>query len=141
MENILKNDKVTYLTPAEEKIMFALWNLKNAAVNDILPFYSEPKPAYTTVSTLIRILEKKKIVSHQKEGKTHIYFPLIDKNDYIISKINHIINNNFDESVDDFLNFLMKSGILPQKAIDNLCEEYSTEKPKPKKKKKKKKKK
>ena len=65
------------LTKAEEQIMQILWTLDEAFVNDIIDKMPEPKPAYNTVSTIVRILEKKGFVDHRAYGKTHQYFPII----------------------------------------------------------------
>jgi predicted transcriptional regulator len=70
------------LTKAEEQIMLILWDLKKAMVKEVIAQYPEPKPAYNTVSTFIRILEKKGVVGHEAIGKNHIYFPLIAKDEY-----------------------------------------------------------
>lgn len=67
------------LTKAEEEIMQVLWQLKKANVKAIIDELPTPKPAYNTVSTIVRILESKQFVSYEKEGKGHVYFPLIPK--------------------------------------------------------------
>ena len=70
------------LTKAEEQIMQILWKIEKGFVNDILDGFPLPKPAYNTVSTIVRILEKKEFVAHKAYGKTHEYFPLISKEEY-----------------------------------------------------------
>ena len=70
------------LTKAEEQVMQILWQIEKGFVKDVLAKMSEPKPAYNTVSTIIRILEKKGFVSYKAYGKTHEYFPIIDKTTY-----------------------------------------------------------
>jgi len=70
------------LTRAEEEVMQILWKEKKAFVKEILDRFPEPRPAYNTVSTIVRILEKKGFVSHDEFGKSHRYFPLIMKEDY-----------------------------------------------------------
>lgn len=67
------------LTRAEEQIMQILWRIGKGHVHDILEYFPEPRPAYNTVSTIIRILEKKKVVNHEVIGKSHRYYPLISK--------------------------------------------------------------
>ncbi|WP_339894528.1 BlaI/MecI/CopY family transcriptional regulator, partial [uncultured Algibacter sp.] len=67
------------LTKAEEDIMQILWQLKKANVKAIIEEFPEPKPAYNTVSTIVRILENKGFVDYKKEGKGHVYFPLMEK--------------------------------------------------------------
>ena len=67
------------LTKAEEEIMLILWRLREALVRDIIRELENPETPYTTVSTIIRILEKKGFVSHKAYGNTHLYFPLVSK--------------------------------------------------------------
>jgi predicted transcriptional regulator len=67
------------LTRAEEEIMQVLWEIEKGFVRDVIDRLPDPKPAYTTVSTIIRILEKKGFVGHKAFGKTHRYFPLVEK--------------------------------------------------------------
>jgi predicted transcriptional regulator len=70
------------LTRAEEQVMQIMWEIKECVVHDIIQRMSEPKPAYNTVSTIVRILETKGFVDHKAVGRTHIYFPIVDKEDY-----------------------------------------------------------
>ena len=67
------------LTKAEEQIMQVLWELEKGFVNDIVSQLSDPKPAYNTVSTIVRILEQKGFIAHKAYGRTHEYYPLINK--------------------------------------------------------------
>lgn len=67
------------LTKAEEEIMQILWKLEEATVKEIITHFDEPKPAYNTVSTIIRILETKEFVDHRPKGKGYIYFPIVEK--------------------------------------------------------------
>ena len=67
------------LTTAEEQIMQILWEIEEGFVRDLIERMAEPKPAYNTVSTIVRILEKKEFVGHKSYGKSHQYFPLISK--------------------------------------------------------------
>jgi BlaI family penicillinase repressor len=96
------------LTKAEEQIMQVLWKLKKAFVKDIIEKLPDPKPAYNTVSTIIRILEKKGFASHKAYGKTHEYFPLISKDEYkgkfLKSFIKRYFGNSFQEMVSFFAN-------------------------------------
>ncbi len=70
------------LTKAEEQIMQELWQLQSAYVKDIIEQLPEPKPAYNTVSTIVRILERKGFVSHKTSGKSHLYYPIVQKDHY-----------------------------------------------------------
>ncbi len=93
------------LTKAEEQIMQVLWKLKKAFVKDVIDQLPEPKPAYNTVSTIIRILEKKEFVSHMAYGKTFMYFPLISKNDYSKFCLSGFVDNYFSRSYNKLVSF------------------------------------
>lgn len=94
------------LTKAEEQIMQVLWKLGRGVVKDILEELPEPRPAYNTVSTIVRILEKKGFVSYQAFGKTHEYYPLLSINeyrrDYLRSLVGRYFGNSFQELVSFF---------------------------------------
>lgn len=94
------------LTRAEEQIMQVMWQIGKGFVNDILEYLPEPKPAYTTVSTIIRILEKKGFVSYKAYGKTHEYFPLVSKKQYARSRITNLLGSYFGNSVPSLASFL-----------------------------------
>jgi len=97
---------MTELTKAEEQIMQVLWRLEKAVVKDVIEKLPTPKPAYNTVSTIIRILEKKGFVSHKAFGKTYEYFPLIARDEYkkkfLKSFISRYFGNSFQEMVSFF---------------------------------------
>ena len=86
------------LTKAEEQIMLIIWEQRNCFVKEILVELPEPKPAYNTVSTIVRILEKKNFVSYNTFGKTHQYYPTISKEDYKGLKTNNLMSNFFGGS-------------------------------------------
>ncbi len=96
------------LTKAEEEIMQILWDLEKAFVNEIIEKFPLPKPAYNTVSTIVRILEKKKFVAHLAFGKTHQYYPMISKKDYADKYLSSFINNYFSNSYQSLVSFLTK---------------------------------
>jgi BlaI family penicillinase repressor len=81
------------LTKAEEEIMQALWQLKKANVKSVIDILPEPKPAYNTVSTIVRILESKGFVDYEKQGKGHLYFPVVAKESYSNQSINKLVDN------------------------------------------------
>ena len=90
--------KMKELTKAEEQIMQLLWEQEKGFVKDIIEQIPEPKPAYNTVSTIIRILEKKGFVGHNAYGKTHEYFPLISKESYRAVYMDKAISDFFSDS-------------------------------------------
>lgn len=87
------------LTHAEEEVMQILWKLGKGFVKDVLEHFPEPRPAYSTVSTMIRILEKKGVVSHKSYGKTYEYYPLFSKKEYARFAMSNMVNNYFDNSL------------------------------------------
>ena len=100
------------LTPIEENIMIKLWSLEEATVNQLLDLFQEPKPAFNTVSTQIRILEKKKIVRHKKSGRGYIYVPKISMEEYQKELVNHIVDNYFEGSRNDLISYLSSNRSL-----------------------------
>jgi predicted transcriptional regulator len=93
------------LTKAEEQIMQALWKLGKAFVRDVVDDLPEPRPAYNTVSTIIRILEKKGFVSLKAYGKTHVYFPVVSRDDYKKGYLKSFIGRYFGDSFQEMVSF------------------------------------
>ena len=101
----LKTEPEKELTKAELEVMQILWKLKKAFVGDILDRMVEPKPAYNTVSTVVRLLEKKGVVGHESFGKSHRYYPLVDKETYADSYVRRVMGNFFDGSLSNLVSF------------------------------------
>ncbi|MEN7546949.1 BlaI/MecI/CopY family transcriptional regulator [Rapidithrix thailandica] len=93
------------LTKAEEQIMQYLWKLEKAFLKDIVEAYPEPKPAYTTVSTVIRVLVKKKFIGFNTYGKVHEYFPLVKKKEYFQTHFKGIVGRFFNGSLSGFASY------------------------------------
>jgi len=122
------------LTKAEEQIMQELWELKNAYVKDIIERLPLPKPAYNTVSTIIRILEKKGFVGHHAHGKTHEYYPLVSKKTYRKTFFSNFFNDYFSNSYQSLTSFFAKEQNLSLKELEemrNMIEEEIQKKNKP----------
>lgn len=96
------------LTKAESQIMQILWELNEGFVKDIVEKFPNPKPAYNTVSTIIRILEKKQVVGHKAFGRSYMYYPLVSKEDYMKNTTHNLIDNYFSGSVENLLSFFVK---------------------------------
>jgi BlaI family penicillinase repressor len=96
------------LTKAEEQIMQILWDIGQGFVKDIIEHLPDPKPAYNTVSTIVRILEKKEFVSHNAFGNSHEYFPTILKKDYTEAYLNSIIKDYFSDSFKEMVSFFTR---------------------------------
>ena len=94
------------LTKAEEEIMQILWDLEEAFVNEIIEKFPEPKPAYNTVSTIVRILVKKNFVAHKAFGKSHQYYPLMSKKEYADKYFSNFVQNYFSNSYQSLVSFL-----------------------------------
>jgi len=119
------------LTRAEDQVMQILWQLEKAVVKDIIEEMPEPKPAYNTVSTIVRILETKGFVNHKAYGKTHEYFPLISKDKYTRFYLNNLIKGYFNGSFQNLVSFFTQEEKLKVKDIDQLVkklEELKTKK-------------
>jgi BlaI family penicillinase repressor len=114
------------LTPLELKVMNILWRLKKAVVWDIINNWSEePKPAYQTVSTIIRILDEsnpkgKAYIGHRSFGRTHQYFPLISKAEYQKRLLGNIIENAFSGSASSLLSALVDNEKLSDETLDGI---------------------
>lgn len=111
------------LTKAEEQIMQELWTLEKAFVKDIIDRLPEPKPAYNTVSTIIRILEKKGFVDHYAYGKTHQYFPIISKTDYTKSYFRNFLSGYFSNSFQEMVSFFAKEDKMTLSDLEDIVKE------------------
>ena len=110
------------LTKAEEEIMQVLWDLKEGFVNDIIEKLPEPKPAYNTVSTIVRILVKKKFVAHKAFGKSHQYHPLMTKKEYADKYLSHFLSDYFSNSYQSLVSFLTRQEKLDIKDMEAIKE-------------------
>ena len=93
------------ITKAQEDLLKALWEIKEGAISDVLDSLDEPKPAYNTVATVIKVLEKKGYVSHKTYGKTHVYFAVVSKKDYA----QHLLKDTFKGLFNGSLNLMVSS--------------------------------
>ena len=118
----MKDHKTYTLTKAEIQIMNILWEMpEGGCVHDIIARYEEPKPAYTTIATFMKILLNKKFVEYRKvTGKTHIYFPLMTKEDYTRKVMNEVKDNFFGGSSSSFLKFFVREEKLTEDDIVEL---------------------
>ena len=111
------------LTKSEEQIMHIFWQINKGFVKDIIEHFPEPKPAYNTVSTIIRILEDKNFLDHKAYGRTYQYFPVISKQEYTKKFFNKFMKNYFSGSFRQMLSFFSSEEDL---SIDEL-EKLKTE--------------
>jgi BlaI family transcriptional regulator, penicillinase repressor len=108
------------LTRAEEQIMHVLWALGKAYVKDIIDRLPSPKPAYNTVSTIVRILEKKGFVDHDAFGKTHLYRPIVAKEDYTQAFLKNFVKDYFDDSYQELVSFFAKDRNLTLAELEEI---------------------
>ena len=108
------------LTRAEEQIMHVLWALKKAYVKDIVERLPFPKPAYNTVSTIVRILEKKGFVDHEAFGKTHLYRPLVAKGDYTQAFLKHFVKDYFGDSFQELVSSFARDRNLSVSELEEI---------------------
>ena len=108
------------LTPAELEIMQILWDRESAFVNDILAEMPEPKPAYNTVSTIVRILEQKGYLAHKAYGRSHEYYPIIDRESYTKDFMVNVLNNFFGGSASRMVSFLSSNKSISLEETDEI---------------------
>jgi len=115
------------LTKAEEQLMQILWGLGKGFINDILDKLPHPKPAYNTVSTIVRILEKKGFVGYIAYGKSHEYYPLISKKDYTKTYFGHFMKNYFGNSYKEMVSFFTSDNNLDISELEDLKQAMAEE--------------
>ncbi|MBE0639963.1 MAG: BlaI/MecI/CopY family transcriptional regulator [Bacteroidales bacterium] len=116
------NIPVKELTKAEEQVMQILWKIKKGFVNDILEHLPDPRPAYNTVSTIVRILVKKGFVSYTAYGKSHEYFPLITKKEYTRAYLDGFLSSYFSNSYQQLVSFFSKENNLSLSELEEIRE-------------------
>ena len=109
--------------------MQILWDIKKGFVKDIISAMPAPKPAYNTVSTIVRILETKGFIDHTAYGKTHEYFPLITKDKYTKFYLNNLIRGYFNGSFQNLVSFFAKENKLDTHDLEKLLDELKKQKP------------
>lgn len=113
------------LTKAEEEVMQILWDLKESNVAGIIDEFPKPKPAYNTVSTIVRILESKGFVNYRKEGRGHIYYPSIEKETYSNQTINRLMDSYFQGSFKSMVSFFVKNNDVSTKELEEILEQIN----------------
>lgn len=112
--------EIKELTKAEEEIMQILWELDGGFVKDIIAQMADPKPAYNTVSTIVRILVQKEMVGNTAHGKSHRYHPLITKEEYSKYKMDNLMSGYFEGSFKNMVSFFVKKKQLDIKELDDI---------------------
>lgn len=115
------------LTKAEEEIMLILWKLKECTIREVMTELSQPEIPYTTVSTVVRVLEKKGFVGHKAVGTTYLYRPLLEKKDYLVGHLSGIAANYFNGSLPRMAAFFARENDLNLGELKELMGEIESE--------------
>ncbi|MDW3652782.1 MAG: BlaI/MecI/CopY family transcriptional regulator [Bacteroidia bacterium] len=108
------------LTKAEEQVMRVLWRLEKAYLKDVVDDFPAPKPAYTTISTVMRVLVKKEFIGYKSYGKVNEYYPLLSKEKYFGIQLKGMIKNFFDGSNRKFTSFFTENQDLDLKELEEM---------------------
>ena len=108
------------LTNAEEEVMQILWDLGHGFVKDVIDKMEDPKPPYNTVSTVIRVLEKKEFISHKQYGNTYEYFSIVSREEYAKAHFNGFLSNYFNNSFPKMAAFFARENNLDLKELAEL---------------------
>jgi predicted transcriptional regulator len=129
---MLKKEEKLELTRAEEEIMQVLWDLQKGFVKNIVEKLPDPKPAYNTVSTIVRILEVKGFVGHTAYGKTHEYYPMVRKDEYRKKYLNSMLHKYFGGSFRQMASFFVKNEKMDTHELEEILNLMKKELEKPK---------
>ena len=116
------------LTKAEEQIMQILWDLKEASVKEVIEQLPKPKPAYNTVSTIIRILETKEFVDHKPEGRGYVYYPIVEKETYSNQSLHKLMDGYFNGSFKSMVSFFVKENDMDITELESILKEVNKNK-------------
>ncbi|NJB71031.1 putative transcriptional regulator [Saonia flava] len=108
------------LSKSEEELMNILWKHKKAFMKDLLDAYPEPKPATTTVATLLKRMADKNFIDYKSYGRSREYYPLVKKKDYFSKHVNGLIKNFFNDSASQFASFFTQETNLSKKELEDL---------------------
>jgi BlaI family transcriptional regulator, penicillinase repressor len=115
------------LTKAEEEIMLILWKLGESTIREVISELNEPQTPYTTVSTVVRVLEKKEFVGHKAVGTTYLYYPLVPKKEYLKGYLSGIVSNYFDGSPTRLAAFFARENDLNIGDLTEIMSEIESE--------------
>ncbi len=119
--------KTMQLTRAEEQVMQILWDLREGLVKDIRDRFDEPRPARNTVSTVVRILEKKGFVDHKSYGNVYLYFPVVSREEYSRHQLFGLLEGYFDNSFPAMASFFAREKDLSMAEMEQLIRETRKE--------------
>jgi len=108
------------LTKSEEEIMHMIWEYGPSTVSALISNMENPKPPHSTISSIVRILEKKGFVNHKAYGRTYEYFPIVEMKDYSKFSLKRLVSNYFEGSMNDMVSFLVKENDLNVKELGEI---------------------
>ena len=115
------------LTKAEEEIMLILWKLGESTIREVMGGLSQPDTPYTTVSTVVRVLEKKNFVGHKAVGTTYLYYPLVPKKEYLRGYLSGIVSDYFDGSFSRLATFFARENDLGMNDLQAILSDIESE--------------
>jgi len=119
--------KELQLTRAEEQVMQILWDMGKGLVKDIRDRFEDPKPARNTISTVVRVLERKKYVDHKAYGNVHVYYPVVSKKEYSKNQLFRLLDGYFDNSFPALATFFAREKDLSVRELEELLEDTRKE--------------
>ena len=121
----MESQEIKELTPAEEQVMQAIWSIKQGFANEIVAAIEPPKPAYNTILTVVRILERKGYVGHTTFNKSNRYYPLVSRDDYSSKILGRMAKNYFGSSFRDMVSFLVDKKAVTLEDLEALTKELT----------------
>jgi len=116
------------LTKAEEEILVLILKRGACTISELMQDIPEPRPAQTTISSFVRILEKKGYLSHKAYGRTYEYYPIVDKDVISKNRLGSLVSNYFDGSINDLVSFIVKENKMSLKEMQSLINKIKKEK-------------
>jgi len=108
------------ITKAQEEILKAVWEIETGAVSDVIERLAEPKPAYNTVATVIKVLENKGYIAHRTYGKTNVYYPLVSKKEYAHHVAKEAFTGLFNGSLNQMVSSFVKNKDISVSELEEL---------------------
>lgn len=127
MKQNIERKKVQELTKAEDEAMRIIWSMKLCSVKEMLDNYPEPKPALTTLSTVVRTLEQKDFIDHEKIGRGYRYFPIIDISTYKQNVMSRVVSNYFQDSFQNLISFFAEHENIDPDELESMVKEVKRE--------------
>jgi BlaI family transcriptional regulator, penicillinase repressor len=123
----MAHKKELQLTKAEEQVMKILWDMGKGLVKDIRDRFEDPKPARNTISTVVRVLERKKYVDHKAYGNVHVYYPMVSKKEYSKNQLFRLLDGYFDNSFPALATFFAREKDLSVRELEELLQDTRKE--------------